>query len=72
MILVNLRKDRKTGQVKSEQHFLPMEGFFRWISSPHMFFEILMYIALLGIVPQSWTWKFIVLWVICNQVSLLQ
>lgn len=69
MILVNIRKDSKTGQVKTENHLLPTGGFFNVISSPHMFFEIVMYVVLLGLLPQSFTWKLVAIWVFSNQVT---
>lgn len=69
MILVNLRKDCKTGEVVTEKHLMPTGGFFELVSSPHMFFEIAMYIVLLGLVGQSFTWKLVILWVLSNQVS---
>lgn len=69
MILVNLRKDTKTGQVATEKHLLPSGGFFNFISSPHMFFEIMMYVVLWGLLGQSFTWKLVVLWVLSNQVG---
>lgn len=71
MILVNLRKDSKTGEVKTENHLLPTGGFFNIISSPHMFFEILMYVVLLGLLRQSVTWKLVVIWVFSNQVRVI-
>uniref|UniRef100_A0A1I8QF35 Polyprenal reductase n=1 Tax=Stomoxys calcitrans TaxID=35570 RepID=A0A1I8QF35_STOCA len=68
MILVNLRKDAKTGKVETEKHLLPTGGFFNIVSSPHMLFEVLMYAALLGIMANSFTWKLIVIWVCSNQL----
>ncbi|XP_073826227.1 polyprenal reductase-like [Musca autumnalis] len=68
MILVNLRKNPNTGKVETEKHLMPMGGFFNVVSSPHMLFEILMYISLLGIVGASLTWKLVVVWVFSNQL----
>lgn len=68
MILVNLRKDAKTGQVATEKHLLPSGGVFNFVSSPHMLFEIIMYIVLMGLIAQSFTWKLVVIWVFSNQV----
>ena len=70
MILVNLRKDAKTGKVATESHLLPQGGFFNLISSPHMFFEVVMYVVLWGLLAQSTTWRFVVIWVISNQVCI--
>ncbi|XP_039952794.1 polyprenol reductase isoform X1 [Bactrocera neohumeralis] len=69
MILVNLRKDAKSGEVKTENHLLPTGGFFNIISSPHMFFEIVMYLAILGLLPTSTTWILVVIWVFVNQLA---
>lgn len=69
MILVNLRKDAKSGEIKTEKHLLPTGGFFNMISSPHMFFEIVMYVAVLGLMPKSTTWLLIFIWVFSNQVN---
>lgn len=66
LILADLRKDR-TGKVKTEKHLLPVGGFFEYVSSPHMLFEVLMYVALLGIIPSSVTWRYCTLWVVLNQ-----
>uniref|UniRef100_A0A1A9WM31 Polyprenal reductase n=1 Tax=Glossina brevipalpis TaxID=37001 RepID=A0A1A9WM31_9MUSC len=68
MILVNLRKDSKTGKINSEHHLMPRGGLFEMVSSPHMFFEIQIYVAVMGILYQSLTWKLIVIWVTGNQI----
>ncbi|XP_075152579.1 polyprenal reductase-like [Haematobia irritans] len=69
IILVNLRKDAKTGRVATDKHLLPKGGFFELVSSPHMLFEIGLYIALLiGFLFESFTWWLVVIWVISNQV----
>ncbi|XP_075152581.1 polyprenal reductase [Haematobia irritans] len=68
MILVNLRKDSKTGKIETEKHLLPTGGFFDFVSSPHMLFEVLMYFALMGILANSFTWKLVVAWVFSNQL----
>lgn len=70
LILVNLRKDSKTGQVLTEKHLLPKSGFFDWISSPHMLFEIILYVALLSFLAKSLTWCLVVAWVVSNQVNI--
>lgn len=72
MILVNLRKDVKTGKTITEKHLLPVGGYFSLISSPHMFFEVVMYTALLGIIPGMLSWRLIVLWVFGNQVRFIK
>ncbi|XP_058980730.1 polyprenol reductase isoform X2 [Musca domestica] len=69
LILVNLRTDRKTGKVITEKHLLPSGGFFDWISSPHMLFEVVLYVALLvGFMEKSLTWWLVVIWVTSNQI----
>lgn len=65
-ILANLRKDNK-GHVVSEKYAIPHGGLFKFISTPHMFSEILMYVALYGIVP-SQTVLLLMLFVTANQV----
>ncbi|BFF95527.1 polyprenol reductase [Drosophila madeirensis] len=67
MILVNLRKDAKTGAVKTEQHLLPQGGWFTLLSSPHMFFEVVMYFCLADLFTPVRTWKLVFLWVASNQ-----
>ncbi|CAD7000342.1 polyprenol reductase [Ceratitis capitata] len=69
LILVNLRKDAKSGEVKTEKHLLPIGGFFNLVSSPHMFFEICMYAAILGLLPGSTTWLLGFIWVLSNQIA---
>uniref|UniRef100_U5EHQ2 Polyprenal reductase n=1 Tax=Corethrella appendiculata TaxID=1370023 RepID=U5EHQ2_9DIPT len=68
LILANLRKN-KQGNVVTEEHKLPVGGYFEKISSPHMFFEILMYVALYGILCENTSWIWIFIWVLTNQVS---
>ncbi|XP_022225590.2 polyprenol reductase [Drosophila obscura] len=67
MILVNLRKDAKTGAVKTEQHLLPKGGWFTLLSSPHMFFEVVIYFCLADLFTPVRTWKLVFLWVVSNQ-----
>lgn len=68
MILVNLRKDT-AGNTVTEKHLMPQGGFFQFVSSPHMFFEVAMYVAISGVIPASSTWAYIVIWVIANQTE---
>ncbi|XP_023166111.2 polyprenol reductase [Drosophila hydei] len=67
MLLVNLRKNAKTGAVQTEEHLMPNGGWFNWISSPHMFFEVVMYYCLADLFTPIITWKLIFLWVASNQ-----
>lgn len=65
--LVNLRKNEKTGAIKTEAHLLPTGGWFNLISSPHMFFEVVMYYCLADLFTPIRTWKLIFIWVASNQ-----
>ncbi|XP_030383597.1 polyprenol reductase [Scaptodrosophila lebanonensis] len=67
LLLVNLRKDAKTGAVKTEKHLMPTGGWFNLISSPHMFFEVVMYYCLADLFAPMRTWKLIFIWVASNQ-----
>lgn len=68
MIFVDLRKDEDGKQV-TEEHRIPTGRLFHLVSSPHYFCEILMYVVIFCIVPQSSSWMYCTLWVISNQVS---
>ncbi|KAI1307999.1 Polyprenol reductase [Halotydeus destructor] len=67
-ILANLRKDNK-GQVISYQHSIPESGLFEYVSCPHYFAEILIYLAInLIFLGQSMTWWMVCTFVIINQI----
>ncbi len=66
VILANLRKDG-TGAVVSFDHKLPVGGLFNRLSSPHMFCEMLLYLALNIILWGHTTWPYVFFWVFCNQ-----
>uniref|UniRef100_A0A1I8PJK6 Polyprenal reductase n=1 Tax=Stomoxys calcitrans TaxID=35570 RepID=A0A1I8PJK6_STOCA len=68
IMLVNFRKDYKTGKVKTEEYILPRGGLFEYVSSPHMLCEVGMYIALLGFLYRLTTWWLVILWVVSNQI----
>ncbi|GJQ64918.1 hypothetical protein Trydic_g7087 [Trypoxylus dichotomus] len=68
VILANLRKDEK-GNTISDAYKLPKGGWFDAVSSPHNLAEILMYSSLTLIIWPNFTWWFIYLWVIVNQVE---
>ncbi|KFM77585.1 putative polyprenol reductase, partial [Stegodyphus mimosarum] len=62
---------RKTtdGHVVSTAHYMPCGGFFEYVSCPHYFAEILMYLSgclILG--GKSYTWWLLCLWVVTNQI----
>lgn len=58
-----------SGKTVSEKHFLPTGGYFKHISSPHMFFEILLYVALYGLVFKNTSFIYVLIWVLVNQVE---
>lgn len=68
VMLANLRKNRK-GAVVTEKHLMPIGGFFDFVSSPHMFFEILIYIALAIILVGNTSFIWVTLWVFLNQIE---
>ncbi|CAD7082377.1 unnamed protein product [Hermetia illucens] len=68
LTLVNLRKS-KDGKVVTEDHLMPQGGWFEDVSSPHMLFEVLMYVALMLLMPYSVTMRYAALWVLSNQVE---
>ncbi|ALC38902.1 CG7840 [Drosophila busckii] len=67
LLLIKLRQHPKTGAVQTEAHLLPTGGWFNIISSPHMFFEVVMYYCLADLFTPIATWKLIFLWVASNQ-----
>ncbi|XP_045459431.1 polyprenol reductase [Melitaea cinxia] len=68
IIFANLRKDKKTGKVVTEEHKIPKGRLFEHVSSPHRMCEIILYIVLLILIPTR-TFLCIFLWVIANQVQ---
>lgn len=66
LILVNLRKN-KSGKVVTEKHLMPSGGYFELVSAPHMLFEILMYLALFGLLRSNVTSAYCFVWVLLNQ-----
>ncbi|XP_026466396.1 polyprenol reductase-like [Ctenocephalides felis] len=67
--LANLRKDKNSGCVVTHKHVVPNGGWFEVVSSPHMFFEVLMYISLGIILHNNLSWWFVMAWVLSNQTS---
>lgn len=57
------------GVVVTQKHLLPFGGYFELISSPHMFFEVVMYAALYVVIYQSSSWLFVMCWVVTNQIE---
>lgn len=68
LILAQLRCDAN-GKVVTQKHRIPRGGYFEVVSSPHMMFEVLMYIALFMLVPQNTSWLFVLCWVLVNQIE---
>lgn len=67
LILANMRKNNN-GEIVSQKHFMPQGGYFDIVSSPHMLFECLMYVALYAIMHNNSSWIYIILWVLTNQI----
>ncbi|GIY32508.1 polyprenol reductase [Caerostris extrusa] len=61
---------RTTGnKVTSTGHHLPASGFFEYVSCPHYFAEILIYVSGCIILSgKSYTWWLVCLWTVCNQL----
>lgn len=67
VLLSNLRRNAE-GNVVTEKHVMPNGGFFKYVSSPHMFFEIILYLSLYGILYANTSWKYVLIWVFANQI----
>lgn len=67
IIFANLRKDKKSGKVVTEEHRIPHGRMFEYVSSPHRMCEIILYTILLLLIPTR-TFFCIYLWVLGNQV----
>ncbi|CAH2063829.1 unnamed protein product, partial [Iphiclides podalirius] len=68
LIFANLRRDKKTGAVVTEEHLVPHGRLFELVSSPHRLCEIILYTALIFLVPTK-TFFCIYLWVLSNQIQ---
>lgn len=68
LIFINLRKG-KDGKVVTEKHLLPQGGWFKYVTSPHMLSEILMYIILYILLHSNTTYIYCLIWVLSNQIS---
>lgn len=67
LIFANLRKDKKSGKVVTEDHGIPHGRLFEKVSSPHRMCELIMYTVLVLLIPTK-TFFCIYLWVLGNQV----
>lgn len=70
IIFANMRKDKKSGKVITEDHGIPHGRMFEMISSPHRMCEVIMYTVLVLLIPTK-TFFCIYLWVLGNQVCSL-
>ncbi|CAK1578007.1 unnamed protein product [Parnassius mnemosyne] len=68
VILANLRKDKKTGAVVTEEHRVPRGRLFECVSSPHRLCEVILYIVIAVLIPTK-TMIIMCVWVLCNQVQ---
>ena len=68
LILSNLRRN-KTGTIVTQKHLLPTGGYFEYLSAPHMFFEIVMYVALYILLFGNTSFVYVLLWVLTNQIE---
>ncbi|CAK1578004.1 unnamed protein product [Parnassius mnemosyne] len=68
VILANLRKDKKTGAVVTEEHRVPRGRLFECVSSPHRLCEVILYIVIAVLIPTK-TIIIMCVWVLCNQVQ---
>lgn len=57
------------GTIVTEKHLLPEGGYFDLVSSPHMFWEIIMYTSLTVILIGNASWLWVFLWVVSNQIE---
>lgn len=68
LILARLRR-RPDGSVATQKHLVPFGGFFELVSSPHMMFEVLLYVALYMLLPHNTSWLYVLCWVLTNQIE---
>lgn len=68
LILARLRQ-RPDGSVATQKHLVPSGGFFELVSSPHMLFEVLLYVAVYMLLPHNSSWLFVLCWVLTNQIE---
>ncbi|CAG4987851.1 unnamed protein product [Parnassius apollo] len=68
VILANLRKDKKTGAVVTEEHRVPRGRLFEYVSSPHRLCEVILYIVIAVLIPTK-TILIMCFWVLCNQIQ---
>lgn len=67
-ILARLRCNAD-GAVVTHRHRLPSGGYFELVSSPHMLFEVVLYVALFVLLHNNSSWLFVLCWVLTNQIE---
>lgn len=67
-----LNKCNVLGKAISNGHFMPKGGWFKYVSSPHLLAEITMYTTLTVILWHNSTWKYVLFWVLANQVCIVK
>ncbi|KAI8439908.1 hypothetical protein MSG28_001369 [Choristoneura fumiferana] len=67
IIFANLRRDKKSGAVVTEDHGIPHGRKFELVSSPHRMCEVIIYTVLAFLVPTK-TYFCIYAWVLANQI----
>lgn len=58
-----------SGKFVTQKRFIPSGGYFEYISSPHMFFEILLYSSLYILMSNNLTFLWVFIFVIVNQTE---
>lgn len=67
MILINLRRNKNGSVDATEKHFLPNGGLFKYISSPHMTCEVVIFLSLYILLHQNTSSIYLLATVIANQ-----
>lgn len=67
--LAALRTDRG-GRVVTYEHKIPTGGLFDRVSCPHLFCEVLMYMAVMIVLWGSEIWPYVFFWVLSNQCEM--
>ncbi|CAB3398535.1 unnamed protein product [Caenorhabditis bovis] len=65
--IANTRKGPR-GLIRNYAYGICFGGWFNYVSCPHFFFEILIYLSLYFVVPTGFAYKFVLLFVFINQI----
>lgn len=65
--LAGLRKN--SGEHVKHEHKMPEGGMFEYLSCPHMFAEVLVYIGILIVLQGHTGWLVVTIWVLSNQIQ---